>query len=262
MNLDIGDKKMKKYSVILKIMFLGFVFILYASSYLFAQENNKSLKTIKIYVQYNLAKDGLMDHNDINVRVVNKNILLDGMVKTIADKKEAAEDAEAVSSDYNVVNNLKIAPTDMLPVKIVKEVMHNIYGNTFYSVFDYVNAKYHNGVITLSGYVHLPWYKKIFQKEAEKVPGVIKINNKIKKTFGPGKLGITAARYIYSDPEFQGYAFSANPPVHIIVNNGRVLLFGNVNSEVESSMAANIIRFKTDAFNVVNNLSIHSNGRS
>ena len=71
-----------------------------------------------------------------------------------------------------------------------------------------------------------------------------------------------AARYVYSDPAFQGYAFSVNPPIHIIVNNGSVLLFGNVNSELDSSIASNIIRFKTDAFDVVNNLSIHTTNKS
>ena len=121
---------------------------------------------------------------------------------------------------------------------------------------------HNNGVLTLSGYVHLPWFKNTFQKEAEKVPGIVEIKNEIKKTFGPGRIGIMAARLVYNDPAFQGYAFSENPPVHIIVNNGSVLLFGKVNSEVESSMAANLIRFKTDAFDVINNLSINSTNKS
>lgn len=247
-----------KKNVFFKIILFGLVYILIASSFSFAQENKKSLKTIKIYVQYNLAKDGLLDKNDITVSVDSSKIFLNGMVKTIADKKEAAEDAESVCSDYVVVNNLKISPTNLAPKEIVNDVLNNIYQNTFYGVFDYVNAKFDNGVLTLSGYVHLPWFKNTFQKEAEKVPGIVEVKNEIKKTFGPGRIGIMAARYVYSDPVFQGYAFSVNPPVHIIVNNGSVFLYGKVNSEIESSTAANLIKYRTDAFDVINNLSINS----
>ncbi len=251
-----------KRNELFKIILFSIVFIFIVSSFSNAEENNKSLKTIKVYVQYNLAKDGLFDKNDINVNVENSKIILSGMVKTLADRNEAKEDAESVCSDYNVINNLKIAPSDSTPEEIVKQVMDNIYNKTFYGVFDYVTANYNNGVLTLSGYVHLPWFKNTFQKEAEKVPGIVEIKNEIKKTFGPGRLGILAARYIYSDPAFQGYAFSVNPPIHIIVNNGSILLFGKVNTEVESSMAANLIRFKTDAFDVINNLSINSTNKS
>ncbi len=252
---------MKKNDFFRIILFV-IISIFFVSSISIAQENNESFKTIKIYVQYNLAKDGLLDENDISVDVDSNNLFLNGMVKTIADKNEAAEDAESVSADFSVINNLKIASTNLSPDEIVKDVMNNIYNNTFYGIFDYVTASYNNGVLTLSGYVHLPWFINTFQKEAEKVPGILEIKNEIKKTFGPGRIGIMAARYVYSDPAFQGYAFSVNPPIHIIVNNGSVLLFGKVNSEIESSMAANLIRFKTDAFDVINNLSINSSSKS
>ncbi len=172
---------MIKKSTILRVTIFGFVIILLISCLLVAQENDSSFKTIKIYVQYNLAKDGLLDNNDINVNAENNKIILGGMIKSIEDKKEAEEDAESVSSDFQVINDLKIKPTNKLPEEIVKDVMNNIYGNTFYGVFDYVAAKYNNGVLTLSGYVNLPWLVNTFQKEAEKVPGIIEIKNEIKK---------------------------------------------------------------------------------
>ena len=83
-----------------------------------------------------------------------------------------------------VINNLKIASTNLSPDEIVKDVMNNIYNNTFYGIFDYVTASYNNGVLTLSGYVHLPWFINTFQKEAEKVPGILKLKMKLKRHLG------------------------------------------------------------------------------
>ncbi len=213
-------------------------------------------KTTKIYVQYNLAKDNLFDKNNIDVYVKNNTITLEGTVSTLAEKRRAEEDAKDVSDSYKILNNLNIASTDLSPAKIVKTVMHNIYSNTFYGVFDYVSAQYKDGVLSLNGYVHVPWFKKTFEHEAEKVAGITKINDNIKNTFGPGRLGIRAASLIYNDPMFAGYAFSSNPPIHIIVENGSVFLFGKVDSDVESSWAANAVRFRTDAFNVNNNIVV------
>ena len=70
-------KKNNFYSEIL----LGLAFILITSSLIIAQNNNANLKTIKIYVQYNLAKDGLLNKNDINVRVDSNKIFLNGIVR-------------------------------------------------------------------------------------------------------------------------------------------------------------------------------------
>jgi len=90
----------------------------------------------------------------------------------------------------------------------------------------------------------------------EKVPGVKSIVNKIQSTFGPGELGYRAARLIYNDPMFWGLQYSSDPPIHIIVNNGSIFLFGNVYSAVEKSWAENVIRFQTDAISVENDLKV------
>lgn len=55
---------------------------------------------------------------------------------------------------------------------------------------------------------------------------------------------------------FWGTQYSVNPPIHIIVNNATVYLYGTVNSEAEKSWAANIISFKTDAFSAENYLEV------
>jgi hyperosmotically inducible protein len=48
------------------------------------------------------------------------------------------------------------------------------------------------------------------------------------------------ARAIYSNSNFRPYAFMVNPPIHVIVENGRVTLEGVVNSEVDRVLARSI----------------------
>ena len=51
------------------------------------------------------------------------------------------------------------------------------------------------------------------------------------------RLRIQIARAIYGDPALSRYALGANPPIHIIVDNGHVTLTGWVNSDMEKQIA-------------------------
>ena len=55
------------------------------------------------------------------------------------------------------------------------------------------------------------------------------------------------ARAIYSNPNFRPFASMVNPPIHVIVEHGRVTLEGVVNSQVDRmlarSIAANFLAF-------------------
>jgi hyperosmotically inducible protein len=48
------------------------------------------------------------------------------------------------------------------------------------------------------------------------------------------------ARAIYSNHNFRPYASMVNPPIHIIVDRGRVTLEGVVNSQVDRMLARSI----------------------
>jgi hyperosmotically inducible periplasmic protein len=61
------------------------------------------------------------------------------------------------------------------------------------------------------------------------------------------------ARAIYSNSNFRPYAFMVNPPIHIIVERGRVTLEGVVNSEVDRMLARSIAS-NFLAFDVKNDL--------
>lgn len=224
-------------------------------------KNQKNLNhKTKIFVEYKLIKKGLLDNNNINVNVKNNVITLKGIVPTIKDRKEAECIAKDVNEKYTVKNNINIAPADVADSVVTANVLHNIYDSSFYNVFDYVTASDNNGVVTLNGWVTYPWYKRAYQKQAEKIVGVKRVVNKIENTFGPGELGYRIRRIIYDNPfsPFAGMQYFNDPPVHIIVNNGNVILAGSVDSPVLRSWAANTVLFNTNAISVKDYLQINN----
>ncbi len=248
-------KTIKKISAkeILPLILMVVIF----SGFAYAQSNEQMSKSnLKIFVQYNLAKSKLLTNDNINVDVEGNQIILNGTVPTLYAKNKATSEAASVDEKYTVVNNLKVETPVVNDQDLTAEVSKKIHSNLFYGVYDWVTVSTNNGVVTLDGWVHLPWLKSQFQTEAEKVLGVKGIDNKIQNTFGPGEIGVRAARLIYNDPMFEGMQYFSDPPIHIIVNNGSVILEGTVNSEVQSSWAANLVRFRTDAFSVENDLKV------
>jgi len=54
------------------------------------------------------------------------------------------------------------------------------------------------------------------------------------------ELRFSIARAIYNNHNFRPYASMVNPPIHIIVDRGRVTLEGVVNSQVDRMLARSI----------------------
>ncbi|HUR20560.1 MAG TPA: BON domain-containing protein, partial [Vicinamibacterales bacterium] len=80
-------------------------------------------------------------------------------------------------------------------------------------------------------------------KRVAKAQGVTQVSNRIQVlpvSQWDDQLRIQLARAIYGNANFQGYGTMANPPIHIIVENGRVTLEGVVNSEVDRVLARSI----------------------
>ncbi len=242
----------KHYLIVLVIMSIPV-------SFSFAQESGPGISksNLKIFVQYKLAKANFLKDNNIDVEINDNEIILSGTVPTIFDKDEAGRVAHSVAENYVIVNNIGLDNKAIEDSTLTKDVMNKIQSNIFYTIFDWLTVNSDNGVVTVGGYVHLPWLKHQFATEIEKLPGVKSVINNLQLTFGPGELGYRAAQLIYNDPMFWGQQYSVNPPVHIIVDNGSVYLFGDVNSAVQKDWAENIISFQTDAITVNDDLKVN-----
>ena len=144
---------------------------------------------------------------------------------------------------------------EMLANEIAKQVRNYV----FYTIYDDVQGSVHDGVVTLSGKVTMPYKASEIGKLVARVPGVREVDNKIStlpvSTFDD-ELRVAIASQIYRDPLFWNYAIQVNPPIHIIVENGHVTLTGVVNSEVERRVAEVSARGAGYAFSVKNSLRL------
>ena len=67
------------------------------------------------------------------------------------------------------------------------------------------------------------------------------------------ELRFKIARSIYGHSNFWNYAIMPNPPIHIVVEHGRVTLTGVVNSDVDRMLARSLAS-QFNAFSVTNDL--------
>jgi osmotically-inducible protein OsmY len=148
---------------------------------------------------------------------------------------------------------------------LANEVSKRIRNYVFYSVFDDVEGTVHDGVVSLTGKVRLPFVASEIAKLVARVPGVREVDNRIESlpvsTFDD-ELRIQIATRIYRDPLFWNYAIQPVPPIHIIVENGHVTLKGVVDSEVERRVAETIARSAFGVFEVNNHLQLERDLRA
>ena len=133
-----------------------------------------------------------------------------------------------------------------------------------FTIFDSVDASVKDGVVTLTGRVTMPYKKEAIEKRVAKVDGVREVRDQVSVlpvSQFDDQLRRRIARAIYGNPNFSNYAIMANPPVHIVVEHGRVTLTGVVQSEVERSLARSLATGQFGVMSVANDLKTDAEAR-
>ena len=136
------------------------------------------------------------------------------------------------------------AAQDRRDQRLADEISASVRRYPQFTIFDDVSGHVEDGVVVLTGKVTMP-YKKAGDRArsrphrrrprgAERHHQVLPVSN------FDDDLRQRVARAIYGSPSFWTYAAMANPPIHIIVENGRVTLTGVVNSSIERAMARSL----------------------
>jgi hyperosmotically inducible periplasmic protein len=151
-----------------------------------------------------------------------------------------------------------LAAADAPPknLQVFKAVSSQVLGYTRFTVFDDISIGVNGGAVTLTGKVTMPYKVSDIERIVSRVSGVTSVRNEITVlpvSFFDDELRFRISRAIYGDMGFWHYAAMANPPIHIVVDHGRVTLTGVVNSNVERMMAQSLAS-SFGAFAVVNNL--------
>jgi len=155
------------------------------------------------------------------------------------------------------VASAQMAARDRL---VIEQISEQVNRYTQYTIFDSVSTSVENGRVILTGWVTMPYKRDDIEQRVRRVDGVLAIENAIAVlpvSRFDDELRMRIARAIYGNPSFWHYASMANPPIHIVVEQGRVKLEGTVNSNVERMLAQSLAigfgefsvenRLKTDA---------------
>src|SRR5438046_1772292 len=142
--------------------------------------------------------------------------------------------------------NIALAGTssvDRKDFQVFKDVATSVERYAQFTIFDDVNANVKDGVVTLTGKVTMPYKRDDIERRVAKVEGVRVVRNEIETlpvSQFDDELRYRIARAIYRNSNFWNYAIMANPPIHIVVEHGRVTLTGVVGSDVDRMLARSL----------------------
>lgn len=217
-------------------------------------------QTIRTAVERRLDHDDIRNGGGARVSVDGGVVTLEGKVKSIWAKNEAVERAMEVDDVLAVEDKLEIAFGES-DEKVAEEIAKQVRSYSFYSVYDDVNLAVQDGHVVLEGRVTMPFKADKIGERVSKVFGVQSVANNIQTlsvNIHDQRLRAALLRRIYGDPLFQTYAFRSRPPIHIVVERGRVVLTGAVRSQVEKRFAETIARSTFGVFHVENRLLVAS----
>jgi hyperosmotically inducible protein len=128
-----------------------------------------------------------------------------------------------------------------------------------YGVFDNLAFRVDGTNVTLLGQVTKPILKSDAGNVVKRIEGVTKVDNQI-AILPPSSMddGIRMAEYraIYSESSLLRYAMQAVPPIHIIVDTGKVTLEGVVATQSDKDLANLRAGTVGGVFSVTNNLRV------
>lgn len=145
--------------------------------------------------------------------------------------------------------------------RIARQVRQELVTLPYYGVFDNLAFRVDGSTVTLLGQVTRPTLKSDAEAAVKDVEGVERVENRIEVLpLSPqdDRIRIATYRAIYGSPTLDRYALQAVPPIHIIVENGKVTLVGVVATEADKNMANVRANTVSGVFSVTNNLQVEN----
>jgi hyperosmotically inducible periplasmic protein len=153
------------------------------------------------------------------------------------------------------------ATTTSDATRISTHLQRNLSTLPWYGIFDNLEFKINGSQVILSGQVTSEHAitKQDAENVAKRIPGVTSVVNHI-EVLPPSpfdsQLRRAAYRTIFSQSDLGRYTMGANPPVHIVVKNGHLILEGFVMNQMDKTIAGLAAQSVAGLFSVTNNLRI------
>jgi hyperosmotically inducible periplasmic protein len=187
-------------------------------------------------------------------------VTLSGTVELYQQKLDAAKKVRKLDRVQGVRNEVAVsstAPDAGLEAKLDRKLHYDRIG--YDNQFNFVDAAVNNGVATLNGETRTDVGRDSALSLANNMPGVKEVIDNIKVSPVSGfddRIRISALRAIYRDPVLGRYASDPAKPIRIVVDNGRLSLYGTVASAMDKQIAGIRANQVFGVFSVQNNLEV------
>jgi hyperosmotically inducible protein len=138
---------------------------------------------------------------------------------------------------------LHAAASQISDADLADRVASAVRGYVNFGIFDDISIEVENRAVTLTGRVTMPFKKNEIEAKVKQIDGLRTLTSRIAVlpvSIYDSELRQRLALAIYGHPAFRHYASMVTPPIHIVVENGKVTLTGFVFSNVEKVLAASL----------------------
>ena len=200
-----------------------------------------------------------LGHSRVTVEVHGAIVVLSGTIETLWQKRQLVDAVRKLAGVAQVDSTLELVKAES-DAQLAAAVTKAVRGYELLTLYDFIDGAVKNAVVTLTGAVTNPKKHDDLVERIEKIPGVRDFTDHI--TVLPlspldDQTRVTIADRIYSDPMFDHYS-ATDPPIHVIVDHGRVTLIGIVLSDIERRKAESLARTAPNVFTVTNQIQLAS----
>ena len=199
-------------------------------------------------------------HN-LNASVEDGIVTLTGSVDLYQQKLDAAKKVRKMEHVDGVRNLIAVEGKNVPDAELAAQLDRKLYYDRigYGNQFNYVTASVKDGVATLSGETRNDVDRDSALSLANFMPGVKEVVNDIRvapvSSFDDD-IRIRAMRAIYADNELGRYASDPAQPIRIVVNNGKLALYGTVENTMDKNIAGIKANQVFGVFSVQNNLQV------
>jgi osmotically-inducible protein OsmY len=187
-------------------------------------------------------------------------VTLSGSVNLYQQKLDAAKKVRKLDKVQGVRNLVAVGstvPDAELTAKLARQLYYDRIG--YDNLFNFVDVSVNSGVATLSGETRTDVGRDSAVSLVNRTPGVKDVVDNIKvspvSSFDD-RIRLSAVRAIYHDPILGRYASDPARPIRIVVDNGKLTLYGTVENAMDKQVAGIRAGQVFGAFKVQNNLEV------
>jgi len=213
---------------------------------------------IQIKVAQKLADK--KDFRNVKASTEDGIVTLSGTVEVYQLKVDAAKKVRKIA-DVQGVRNLIAVSTRMPDVELTAQLDRKLYYDRigYDNVFNFVDVSVKDGVATLSGETRTDVGRDSAVDLVNRTPGVKDVVNSVRVapvSIFDDRIRLSALRAIYRDPVLNRYAIDPALPIRIVVDNGKLTLYGTVLNSMDKQVAGIRAGQVFGVFKVQNNLEV------